>query len=62
MGNRLICGCERVYEKDIVEAVRQGARTLSEVQSRVSCATSCGNCKILIEKVIQNTLQEMQAS
>ena len=61
MGNRLLCGCERVYEKDILEAVREGARSLADVQEKVSCATSCGNCKILIEKVIRNALQDLQA-
>ena len=53
-GNRLICGCMRIYEKEIREAYEQGARTFSDVQKMTQAGTSCGNCRILVEKVLRS--------
>lgn len=59
MGNKLICGCVRVYRSDIEEAVRNGSHTYTEIQETTGAGTSCGNCRPLVEKVIREALLEL---
>nr|WP_298877690.1 (2Fe-2S)-binding protein [uncultured Mogibacterium sp.] len=60
MRNRLICGCIRVYRSDIKEAVKNGAHAYTEIQEVTGAGTSCGNCRPLVEKVIKETLSEIE--
>ena len=52
--NRLICGCMRVYEDTIRKAYEEGARTFTDIQNATDAGTSCGNCRILVEKVLRS--------
>ena len=57
---RLICGCMRVYEGTLREAVRRGARTYDDLQRETLVGTSCGNCRILAERVLRDELARME--
>ena len=42
---RLVCKCMNVTDKEIENAVMDGARTLYELQERTKLGTVCGQCK-----------------
>lgn len=62
MGNKLICGCVRVYRSDIEKAVGNGAHTYIEIQEATGAGTSCGNCRTLVERVIKETLAKLDSN
>jgi len=39
-----ICVCNAISERQVQEAVAQGAQTLSDLQAGVGVATCCGHC------------------
>ncbi len=43
--SRVICQCMNVTDKDIENAVLEGARTYLELQERTKLGTVCGQCK-----------------
>lgn len=50
---RLICGCARVHDEDIKRAIASGASTFDEVAQITKAGTGCGNCRILIERMLR---------
>ncbi len=40
-----ICICKQVTDKQIREAVSNGASSFSDVQTKLGVATQCGECK-----------------
>ena len=42
--NQIVCGCKKVTAKDIVNAVKNGAKSFEEVQTVTKVGTGCGNC------------------
>ncbi len=44
-GNKVVCGCMHVTEKDIKDAINNGAKSFEEVQKITKVSTGCGKCK-----------------
>ena len=44
-GARIICSCLNIGDRDIEEAVKQGARDWNGLQERTKIGTVCGGCK-----------------
>lgn len=44
-GARIICSCLNISDRDIEEAVKQGARDWNGLQDRTKIGTVCGGCK-----------------
>jgi nitrogen fixation NifU-like protein len=44
-GARIICSCLNISDRDIEEAVKQGARDWNGLQERTKIGTVCGGCK-----------------
>jgi len=42
---KIICECLNITDKDIEEAVEQGARSFQELQEKTKISTVCGECK-----------------
>jgi bacterioferritin-associated ferredoxin len=40
----IVCHCEVVRDRTILDAIRDGAATLTEVQDACAVATVCGGC------------------
>lgn len=40
-----ICICNAVTDKDIAMAVREGARSLEQLEDTLGVATCCGKCR-----------------
>jgi nitrogen fixation NifU-like protein len=41
----VICQCLNITDRDIEDAVKQGARTWEDLQNKTKIGTVCGNCK-----------------
>lgn len=39
-----VCICHGITDKDIKKASKNGAKSLSDLQSMTGCATGCGRC------------------
>ncbi len=53
MGNRLICICSMVSEKEILSALKKGARTTADIQKITTAGTTCGKCLLSIDQIIE---------
>lgn len=42
--NQVVCGCFKVTTQDIVNAVKNGAKSFEEVQAITKVGTGCGRC------------------
>ena len=54
--NKVVCGCFKVTEQDLKNAVKNGAKSFEEVQAITKVGTGCGKCvdsnKTLINKLL----------
>lgn len=48
----LICSCKGVTDRKIEEQVRNGARTIAQVQDGCQAGTECGGCLRQIHKLL----------
>ncbi|MBN2531607.1 MAG: iron-sulfur cluster assembly scaffold protein [Spirochaetales bacterium] len=53
---RIICQCMNVTDKDIDEAVKNGARTFDELQFRTKISTVCGQCRGDAEEYLHQSI------
>jgi len=42
--NQIVCGCFKVTVQDLVNAIKNGAKSFEEVQAATKVGTGCGNC------------------
>ena len=54
--NKVVCGCYKVIEQDLNNAIKNGAKSFEEVQEITKVGTGCGRCvesnKALVNKLI----------
>lgn len=54
--NEIVCGCLKVTEQDLTNAVKNGAESFEEVQAITKVGTGCGKCvhsnKDLVNKLL----------
>jgi len=55
---RVVCECMNVTDKEIEEAVLDGARTFLEIQEHTKAGTVCGKCKEDIEQLLEKYKKE----
>ncbi|WP_262886035.1 (2Fe-2S)-binding protein [Sunxiuqinia indica] len=53
MGNRLVCICNMVSEKEIISALKKGATSTEDIQYATRAGTSCGKCLMTIDQIVQ---------
>ncbi|WP_386682651.1 nitrite reductase large subunit NirB [Loktanella sp. R86503] len=51
-----ICGCNGVCKSTIVDAIKGGATSLTDVRAQTKASASCGSCTGLVEQVMALTL------
>lgn len=51
-----VCICNNVTERDIEQAVREGARTIDCLADRLAVSTCCGQCRCYAEESLQSAL------
>lgn len=54
MSKRLVCICNMVLEKEIIEALKKGARSTTEIQKLTRAGTSCGRCLPIIDALVED--------
>ncbi|WP_223067184.1 nitrite reductase large subunit NirB [Paenibacillus caui] len=53
----IVCGCNGVTKKAIVEAItKQGLTTVDEIKAKTGATRSCGGCKPVVEQILQYVL------
>ncbi len=52
-----VCICNNVTERDIKDAVQNGARTLDCLASQLAVSTGCGQCLYYAHVCLQNELE-----
>ncbi len=58
MSEVFICRCKKITEYDIVVAIKNGARTFSEVQKSTGLGTGCGTCISKATDIFEILLKE----
>ncbi len=51
-GAQVICSCLNITDRDIEDAVKQGARDWEGLQARTKIGTVCGGCKSTAEELL----------
>lgn len=55
--NQVVCGCLKVIVNDMVNAIRNGAKSFEEVQAVTKVGTGCGKCveanKLLVAQLLK---------
>ncbi|MFC7681878.1 nitrite reductase large subunit NirB [Paenibacillus sp. GCM10028914] len=55
--DEIVCGCNGVTKKTIVDAVtNQGLTTVDEIKACTGATRSCGGCKPMVEEILQYVL------
>ena len=52
-GSMIICHCFGVSEKQIIEAINNGAKTMDDITKMTSSGLACGRCRENIEKILK---------
>lgn len=64
MARKLVCVCNFIPEKEILQTIEKGAATLEEIKDLTGAGTSCGRChpaiKNLLETHSQNPKDKLQ--
>ncbi|TGL57180.1 (2Fe-2S)-binding protein [Leptospira ognonensis] len=48
-----------VTEKELVDAIREGAHTLEEIREKTRATTGCGTCSIQVYHILQRELKNL---
>jgi len=54
--NKVVCGCFKVTEQDIRDAVNNGADSFKEVQAITKVGTGCGKCTDGVKALVDDLL------
>ena len=57
-----ICICNAVTDRDIVQAVHNGAQTLRQLRHELGVAAECGRCASCARDCLRNTLAEQHVN
>lgn len=53
-----VCICKGITDKQIIEAVYDGATNFRKVRAQLAVGTGCGQCACEAKVIIQDTLKE----
>ncbi|AAC06543.1 FAD-dependent oxidoreductase [Aquifex aeolicus] len=56
--NDIVCNCNAVTKGEIVKCIKEGCKTLEEIQERTKASTSCGSCIELVEEILKHYVKE----
>lgn len=61
MSRTLVYVCNMVSEKEILTALKKGARSTSDIQQVTRAGTSCGRCLMTIDRIVEEYLEQTLA-
>ena len=50
--SNVICRCHKVTEDEIINSIKEGAKTVEAVGEKTKAGTGCGGCKTKIQELI----------
>ncbi len=59
MSKRLVCLCNMVTEKEITNALKNGARSTPDIQKITCAGTTCGRCLVIIDALVVDFLESL---
>lgn len=59
MRPKRVCLCRMVTEKELVDAIREGAHTLEEIREKTRATTGCGTCSLQVYHILQRELKNL---
>jgi bacterioferritin-associated ferredoxin len=59
MRPKRVCLCRMVTEKELVDAIREGAHTLEEIRETTRATTGCGTCTVQVYHILQRELKNL---
>jgi bacterioferritin-associated ferredoxin len=59
MSKRLVCICNFVTEREIIEGLKKGAQSTSEIQKQTRAGTNCGRCLLEIDSLVEEFLNNL---
>nr|WP_281277630.1 (2Fe-2S)-binding protein [Leptospira idonii] len=59
MRPKRVCLCKMVTEKELVDAIREGAHTIEELREKTRASTGCGTCAVQVYHILQRELQNL---
>lgn len=57
-GSNIICHCFSISEKEIIEAIHNGAKTFDDISKMTSAGLACGRCRGAILNIIKENVEE----
>jgi len=58
----IVCLCEGVSEARIVEEIKQGARTIEDIQQACGAGSHCGSCLFLLVEMLDKKIPLAKSS
>jgi len=58
----IVCVCHSITDKQILDAAREGAQSLADVQAMTGCATSCGSCSDMATEIVMKFKSQQLSS
>jgi len=56
VNGKVVCGCFKVTEQDLKNAIKNGAKSFEEVQAVTKVGTGCGKCVDSVKSIVEELL------
>lgn len=56
-----VCLCRGITDRDIHKAIREGANTMADIESRLGAGTGCGGCRDFTTRLLEDAHLREQA-
>ena len=54
--SEIICHCEEITYKEILQAIKDGAKTVENISDETNAGIACGYCIETIEEILEEEL------
>ena len=55
--SEIICHCEEITYKEILQAIKDGAKTVEDISDQTNAGIACGVCIETIEDILEELLK-----
>lgn len=52
----IVCFCHCVTQQSLLQAIREGAKTLVDIQEKTQASTGCGGCEPDVLEILEKAL------
>ncbi|OUS30268.1 hypothetical protein A9Q99_07290 [Gammaproteobacteria bacterium 45_16_T64] len=58
----VVCICNRINDRDIRNAIHEGASSFSDVRETLGVGSCCGQCAPFAKELVDDTISQLQIS